>query len=70
MMFVEMASYVGDVLNYYVDNQFRETLLQFAEERKNVLAIAQSYGYKPKLATPAAVELTVSVEVPAKRCWF
>ena len=66
MMFVEMASYVGDVLNYYVDNQFRETLLQFAEERKNVLAIAQSYGYKPKLATPASVELTVSVEVPAK----
>ena len=66
MMFVEMASYVGDVLNYYVDNQFRETLLQFAEERKNVLAIAQSYGYKPKLATPATVELTVSVEVPAK----
>jgi len=66
MMFVEMASYVGDVLNYYVDNQFRETLLQFAEERKNVLAIAQSYGYTPKLATPATVELTFSVEVPAK----
>ena len=66
MMFVEMASYVGDVLNYYVDNQFRETLLQFAEERKNVLAIAQSYGYTPKLATPASVQLTVSVEVPAK----
>ena len=66
MMFVEMASYVGDVLNYYVDNQYRETLLQFAEERKNVLAIAQSYGYKPKLATPATVQLTVSVEVPAK----
>ena len=40
MMFVEMASYVGDVLNYYVDNQFRETLLQHAEERKNILAIA------------------------------
>ena len=66
MMFVEMASYVGDVLNYYVDNQFRETLLQYAEERKNVLAIAQSYGYKPKLATPATVQMTVSVEVPAK----
>jgi len=66
MMFVEMASYVGDVLNYYVDNQFRETLLHYAEERKNVLAIAQSYGYKPKLATPATVQMTVSVEVPAK----
>ena len=66
MMFVEMASYVGDVLNYYVDNQFRETMLHHAEERKNILAIAQSYGYKPKLATPSTVELTVSVEVPAE----
>jgi len=66
MMFVEMASYVGDILNYYIDNQFRETLIQYAEERKNVLAIAQSYGYKPKLATPATVELTFSVDVPAK----
>ena len=65
MMFVEMAAYVGDVLNYYVDNQFRETLIQFAEERKNVLAIAQSYGYKPRLATPAMVELTFSIDVPA-----
>ena len=63
MMFVEMAAYVGDVLNYYVDNQFRETLLQFAEERKNVLAIAQSYGYKPKLAAPSTVKLTMQVDV-------
>ena len=66
MMFVEMAAYVGDVLNYYVDNQFRETLLQFAEERKNVLAIAQSYGYKPRLAAPSTVELSFQVDVPAK----
>jgi hypothetical protein len=66
MMFVEMAAYVGDVLNYYVDNQFRETLIQFAEERKNVLSIAQSYGYKPRLATPSTVELTFTVDVPSK----
>ena len=66
MMFVEMASYVGDVLNYYVDNQYRETLLNFAEEKKNVYNIAQSYGYKPKTAVPATVELEVTQTVPAK----
>ena len=66
MMFVEMAAYVGDILNYYVDNQFRETLLQHAEERKSIYEIAQSFGYKPSLATPATVELTISVDVPAK----
>ena len=66
MMFVEMASYVGDVLNYYVDNQFRETLLNQAEERKNVLEIAQSLGYKPKLACPSTVKLSFTLDVPAK----
>ena len=34
MMFIEMASYVGDVLSYYIDNQFKESLLSFAEEKK------------------------------------
>ncbi len=65
MMFVEMASYVGDVLNYYVDNQFRETLLNQAEERKNIYEIAQSYGYRPKLACPATTKMTFSIDVPA-----
>ena len=66
MMFVEMASYVGDVLNYYVDNQYKETLLNFAEEKKNVYNIAQSYGYKPKTAVPSTVEIEVSQQVPSK----
>jgi hypothetical protein len=66
MMFVEMASYVGDVLNYYVDNQYKETLLNYAEEKKNVYNIAQSYGYKPKTAVPSTVEIEVSQTVPSK----
>jgi hypothetical protein len=66
MMFIEMAAYVGDVLNYYVDNQFKETLIEYAEERKNIFDIAQSLGYKPALAIPATVELEVSQIVPTK----
>ncbi len=27
MMFIEMASYIGDVLSFYIDNQFKENLL-------------------------------------------
>ena len=37
MMFIEMASYVGDVLSYYIDNQFKESLLAFAEEKKQYI---------------------------------
>jgi hypothetical protein len=65
MMFIEMASYVGDVLNYYVDNQFRESLLHSAEEKKNIYKIAQSMGYKPKVTHPAVATCQFSVKVPA-----
>ncbi len=65
MMFIEMAAYVGDVLNYYVDNQFRESLLHAAEEKKNIFKIAQSYGYIPKLSHPSTAVCDFSVKVPA-----
>ena len=45
MMFVEMAAYVGDVLSFYIDEQFKETMLPYAEEDKTVYEIAQGYGY-------------------------
>ena len=65
MMFVEMAAYVGDVLSYYIDAQFRESLLAYAEEKKNVYNIAQSFGYKPKTTSAAEVVLDVFQTVPA-----
>ena len=65
MMLIEMSSYVGDVLSFYIDEQFRESLLAYAEERKTVFDIAQSYGYKPKISTPSAVTLEMFQTVPA-----
>ena len=65
MIFIEMASYVGDVLSYYIDNQFKESLLAFAEEKKTIYNMAQSLGYKPKLSSPATTDLDVFQTVPA-----
>ena len=42
MMLIELNAYVGDVLNFYVDQQYREMLLPLAEERKNILTLAKS----------------------------
>ena len=64
MMFIEMAAYVGDVLSYYIDLQFRESLLAYAEEKRNVYNIAQSFGYKPKVTSPASVVLDVFQTIP------
>lgn len=66
MMFIEMASYVGDVLSYYTDQTFRESILNNAQESANVLQLAQLFGYKAKLNTPATVILDVFQLVPAK----
>ncbi len=65
MMFIEMAAYVGDVLSFYIDNSFKENLLSVATERKNIIAIAQSMGYKPRLASPATVTARLYQLVPA-----
>ena len=65
MMFIEMASYVGDTLSYYMDEQFKESMLAFAEEKKTIYEMAQGYGYKPRLSSPATVLIDVFQTVPS-----
>ena len=65
MMILELASYVGDVLSYYTDVQLRESLLEEAQEKKNIFTIAQAVGYKPKLNVPATTTLSVYQVVPS-----
>jgi hypothetical protein len=65
MMLIEMASYVGDVLYFYTDNQIQENFLQFAKQRKNLLALAYNFGYRPKVTSAASVEVSVFQVVPS-----
>jgi hypothetical protein len=65
MLFLEMSAYVGDVLSYYTDVQFKESLLFEAEERKNVLELAQAVGYQPKVSVPAQAILSAYQILPA-----
>tara|TARA_R100000951_G_scaffold113035_2_gene114368 strand:+ start:3029 stop:4921 length:1893 start_codon:yes stop_codon:yes gene_type:complete len=65
MMFIEMASYVGDVMSYYVDSQFKESLLGYSEELRTLYSMAQSFGYKPRLSAPSTTKLEFFQLVPA-----
>ena len=65
-MFIDMAAYVGDILSFYLDNQIQENFLQYAREESNLLTLAYMLGYKPKVTSPAGVELTFYQQVPAK----
>ena len=64
-LFINMASYVGDVLSYYTDNNLKESMLQYATERGNIYDIAKTLGYQPKNSVPAHVILDVYQLVPA-----
>ena len=65
MMFIEMASYVGDVLSYYTDDTLKESLMLYAEDKSNVIALAEYLGYKSTVTSPAIVRLAVYQTLPA-----
>jgi hypothetical protein len=65
MMFMELSSYIGDVLSYYIDDTLKESLLPFAEDERSVIALAQFLGYKPKVTSPALTTLSIYQLVPS-----
>jgi len=56
MLFMEMASYVGDVLSFYLDNQIQETFITKARQTENLFNLAYMLGYTPKVTTAASVK--------------
>ena len=67
MMFIEMASYLGDVLGYYIDDTLKESMLHSAEDRANVINLSNFLGYKPKTTSAALTTMSVYQLVPSKR---
>ena len=65
MIFLEMASYVGDVLSFYTDTNLKESFLDYADERANVFDLARAMGYTPNNVVPAHVMLDVYQLVPS-----
>jgi len=65
MMFMEQASYVGDVLSFYLDNQFQETFVQYAQQTNNVFELAYMFGYKPKTTGVAQTVIDFYQQLPS-----
>ena len=70
MMLIEMASYVGDVMSFYLDNQYQETFLQYARQANNVFDLAYMFGYKPKVTGVATADIDFFQRVPASGSTF
>lgn len=65
MMFLELQAYIGDVLSFYMDQQFLEIKSETARQMENIESFAKMRGYKPKGKRAARVPLKWIVEVPA-----
>ena len=66
MMFIEQASYVSDVMSFYLDNQLQETFTQFARQTNNQYELAYMFGYKPKTTGAAQATIELFQQVPSK----
>jgi hypothetical protein len=65
-MFIELASYVGDVMSFYLDTQIQENFLLYAKEKENLYAMSYVMGYRPKASYASSVDLDVYQLMPSK----
>ena len=65
MMLIELSSYVGDVLSYYIDYNYKENLLATATEKRNIRRLSEFLGYKTANKTPSVVKLKVETSISA-----
>ena len=63
-MFIEMSSYVGDVLSFYTDTQIQENFVLTAKEKENLLNMAYSLGYRPKASYASVTTVDFYQRVP------
>jgi hypothetical protein len=65
-LFIEMASYVGDVTSFYLDTQVQENFLLYAKEKENLYAMSYVMGYRPKASYASTTNLDIYQLIPAR----
>jgi hypothetical protein len=65
-MLLELNAAVGDMLSYHTDRMFTETQLDYAQERKNVMAIARTLGLKIPGLRPSVTLVDFAVTIPVR----
>ena len=64
-MFIEMSSYVGDVMSFYLDTQVQENFLLYAKEKENLYAQAYMMGYRPKASYASSTTVDIYQLIPS-----
>jgi hypothetical protein len=64
-LFIDMASYIGDVASFYADTQVQETFLLYAKEKENLYALSYMLGYRPKVSYASTVVVDIYQLIPS-----
>ena len=64
MMILELNAAVGDMLSFNTDRMFQETQIDYAKERKSVMAMARTFGLKVPGKRPSVTIVDFSVILP------
>jgi len=65
-LLIELNAAVADMLSYHTDRMFNETQIDYAQERRSVLAMARTLGLKIPGRRPSVTLADFSVTVPAR----
>ena len=65
-LILDLASYVGDVMTFYMDHQFNENSIENAVERSNVERLVRESGLDIPGAAPSYATINLDIVVPAQ----
>jgi len=63
-LFIELASYIGDVSSFYIDTQVQENFLLYAKEKENLYALSYMLGYRPKVSYTSTTLIDIFQLIP------
>ena len=66
-LLLDMVSFVGDSLSFYLDHQFTELNPLTATERRNILLHLRNAGVKTVGSSPASTQIKFYIRVPAEQ---
>jgi hypothetical protein len=64
-LFIDLASYVGDVSSFYLDTQVQENFLLYAKEKESLYALSYMLGYRPQVSHAANVTVDIYQLIPS-----
>ena len=64
-MFLDIASYVGDSMSFYLDHQFNELSIETAVEETNIESHIRQSGIEISGPSASVTDLTIRIKVPS-----